>query len=225
MLQFLPYLAAAYGGYKGYQGAKDAGGSGLERILGGITGAYTGYTLGSSGMALAPQSAATKAFAASQPQILARLPGAYNAQSSIPGMIDQSNLPPSMRNANLNAAQKIANQNRGGSLLDILRVGGGADEGHGVHGRASRRAEDGLRQEDGAGRADARGGGERGGDPGGDPEGHAHGVEDRHDQGLRDERLRLPLQRCARPLPETPRSVSTRPPPPETALVRGLARL
>ena len=129
MLQFLPYLAAAYGGYKGYQGAKDAGGSGLERILGGITGAYTGYTLGSSGMALAPQSAATKAFAASQPQILARLPGAYNAQSSIPGMIDQSNLPPSMRNANLNAAQKIANQNRGGSLLDILRVGGGADEG------------------------------------------------------------------------------------------------
>jgi hypothetical protein len=42
----LPYLAAAYGGYKGYQGAKDSGASGLQRILGGLTGAYTGYTLG-----------------------------------------------------------------------------------------------------------------------------------------------------------------------------------
>jgi len=47
MLQFLPYAMAAYGGYKGYRGAKESGASGLGRILGGITGAYTGYNLGS----------------------------------------------------------------------------------------------------------------------------------------------------------------------------------
>ena len=49
MLQFLPYALAAYGGYKGYRGAKDSGASGLGRILGGITGAYTGYNLGQLG--------------------------------------------------------------------------------------------------------------------------------------------------------------------------------
>ena len=54
MLQFLPYAMAAYGGYKGYRGAKDSGASGLGRILGGITGAYTGYTLGSTGMSMFP---------------------------------------------------------------------------------------------------------------------------------------------------------------------------
>jgi hypothetical protein len=49
MLQFLPYALAAYGGYKGYQGAKDAGASGLQRILGGALGAYSGYNLGQVG--------------------------------------------------------------------------------------------------------------------------------------------------------------------------------
>ena len=43
MLQFLPYALAAYGGYKGYQANKKAGASGLNRILGGITGAAMGY--------------------------------------------------------------------------------------------------------------------------------------------------------------------------------------
>ena len=37
MLQFLPYALAAYGGYKGYKASKDAGGSGLQQILAGIT--------------------------------------------------------------------------------------------------------------------------------------------------------------------------------------------
>jgi len=127
MLQFLPYIAAAYGGIKGYRGAKESGASGLGRILGGITGAYTGYTLGSTGLSMFPGSAATKAFTASQPAFLANLPGAYNPQSSVTGMIDQSGLPPSMRNPNLNAAQQITNQNRGSSLLDILRKGGKSD--------------------------------------------------------------------------------------------------
>ena len=118
-LAFLPYIAAAYGGYKGYKGAKDAGASGIGRLLGAAGGAYSGYTLGSTGMSMFPGSAATKAFTASQPAFLANMPGAYNPQSSVSGMVDQSGLPPSMRNPNLNAAQQVANQNKGGSLLDI----------------------------------------------------------------------------------------------------------
>ena len=43
MLQYLPYALAAYGGYKGYQANKQAGASGLNRILGAITGATAGY--------------------------------------------------------------------------------------------------------------------------------------------------------------------------------------
>ena len=35
MLQFLPYALAAYGGYQGYQGAKQAGASGIGRLLAG----------------------------------------------------------------------------------------------------------------------------------------------------------------------------------------------
>ena len=106
MLQFLPYAMAAYGGYKGYKGAKDSGASGLGRILGGITGAYTGYTLGSTGMSMFPGSAATKAFAASQPAFLANMPGAYNPAQTSPF-----------------SANTIAQteQQQGGNLLDILK--------------------------------------------------------------------------------------------------------
>jgi len=43
MLNVLPYALAAYGGYKGYQANKQAGASGLQRILGGLTGAAAGY--------------------------------------------------------------------------------------------------------------------------------------------------------------------------------------
>ena len=43
LLQYLPYALAAYGGYKGYQANKQAGASGLNRILGGLTGAAAGY--------------------------------------------------------------------------------------------------------------------------------------------------------------------------------------
>ena len=43
MLQFLPYALAAYGGYKGYKASKDAGGSGIQRLLAGATGAVAGY--------------------------------------------------------------------------------------------------------------------------------------------------------------------------------------
>ena len=121
MLQFLPYALAALGGYQGYRGAKESGASGIGRILGGLTGAYGGYTLGSAGMGMFPGSAATKAFTASQPAFLANMPGAYNPRSSVSGMVDQSGLTPSMRNPNLNAAQQVVSQNQGRSLLDILK--------------------------------------------------------------------------------------------------------
>jgi len=48
-LTLLTLATTAYGGYKGYRQAKDAGASGIGRLLGGATGAYTGYTLGKSG--------------------------------------------------------------------------------------------------------------------------------------------------------------------------------
>ena len=50
MLQFLPYALAAYGGYKGYKANKDAGASGINRILGGVTGATLGYFGGKAGL-------------------------------------------------------------------------------------------------------------------------------------------------------------------------------
>ena len=49
-IQFLPYALAALGGYRGYKGAKESGASGLGRILGAAAGAYSGYSLGSSGI-------------------------------------------------------------------------------------------------------------------------------------------------------------------------------
>ena len=118
MLQFLPYALAALGGYQGYRGAKESGASGLGRILGGLTGAYGGYTLGSAGMGMFPGSAATKAFTASQPAFLANMPGAYN-----PG---QAAVNP--RNLGVDKfGNMIPNRNYrvptdgGGSLLDILK--------------------------------------------------------------------------------------------------------
>jgi len=105
MLQFLPYALAAYGGYQGYRGAKDSGASGLGSILGGLTGAYTGYSLGSTGMSMFPGSAATKSFVASQPQFLRNMPGSYNPSNQL--------------------QQEIAagtNTSKGaGSILDILK--------------------------------------------------------------------------------------------------------
>ena len=43
LFALVPYALAAYGGYRGYKASKDAGGSGLQRLLAGATGAYLGY--------------------------------------------------------------------------------------------------------------------------------------------------------------------------------------
>ena len=50
-LALLPYALAAYGGYKGYQASKQAGGSGIQRLLGAATGAGLGYYGGQAGLA------------------------------------------------------------------------------------------------------------------------------------------------------------------------------
>ena len=121
MLQFIPYALAAYGGYKGYQSAKDAGASGIGRLLGAAGGAYGGYTLGSAGMSMFPQSAATKAFVASQPAMFASLPGAYNPQQPVRMSGFGEDIARGSYSDQLIAAH---NKQRGGSLLDILKKKG-----------------------------------------------------------------------------------------------------
>jgi hypothetical protein len=116
-LALIPYALGAYGGYQGYKGAKDSGASGLGRILGGITGAYTGYTLGSTGMSMFPGSAATKAFAASQPAFLASLPGAYNPGQAA---VNPRNLGVD-KFGNMVPNPNYKTPTDGGSLLDILK--------------------------------------------------------------------------------------------------------
>ena len=97
-LALLPYLAAAYGGYQGYRGAKDAGASGLGRILGGITGAYSGYTLGNMVPGTVPYSQLGQNFA------------------SLKGLPGQQIINP------MSANTIAQTQNQGGnSLLDILK--------------------------------------------------------------------------------------------------------
>jgi hypothetical protein len=103
-LALLPYVLGAYGGYQGYRGAKEAGSSGLGRILGGITGAYGGYTLGSMAPGAVSYSQLGTQYGSTMP-FLNKLPGQF---------IDQSALPPSMRNPNLNELPSK------GSIIDIL---------------------------------------------------------------------------------------------------------
>lgn len=96
-LAFLPYIAAAYGGYQGYRGAKESGATGLGRILGGITGAYTGYNLGSMVPGTVPYSQLGQNFAS-----LKGLPGQQITSPLSANTITQT-------------------QNKGGNLLDILK--------------------------------------------------------------------------------------------------------
>ena len=47
MIQFLPQALAVLGGIQGYRSAKQSGASGIGRLLGAGTGAFSGYQLGS----------------------------------------------------------------------------------------------------------------------------------------------------------------------------------
>jgi hypothetical protein len=79
MLQFLPYALAAYGGYKGYKANKDAGASGLNRILGGITGAAAGY-YGGKGLISGGSALNIPGFSAAQSKFtpFTQIPGVSN---------------------------------------------------------------------------------------------------------------------------------------------------
>jgi len=110
-LALLPYLAAAYGGYQGYRGAKESGASGLGRILGGLTGAYTGYSLGSMAPGAVPYNQLGQNFSAFK-----GLPG--QQISKVPFLGGD---PGTMQGL-------VGNEGKGASsLLDILRKGGKAD--------------------------------------------------------------------------------------------------
>ena len=78
MLQFLPYALAAYGGYKGYKANKDAGASGINRILGAVTGATAGY-YGGKGILAGGSSIGIPGFGPAQAQFanmsFTKLPG------------------------------------------------------------------------------------------------------------------------------------------------------
>ena len=83
----LPYALAAYGGYQGYRGAKESGASGLGRILGGLTGAYGGYTLGSMVPGTIPYSQLGQNFAALKglPGQAIATPQAFTGSTTLPG--------------------------------------------------------------------------------------------------------------------------------------------
>ncbi len=118
-VQFLPYALAAIGGYKGYKGAKDAGASGIGRLLGAASGAYSGYTLGSTGMSMFPGSAATQSFVASQPAFLRSMPGAYNPVQGPQAFTGSTTLPG--QSGGFIPASSAQQQQQGGNLLSILR--------------------------------------------------------------------------------------------------------
>ena len=126
MLHLIPYAMAAYGGYKGYKGAKDSGASGIGSIMGGLTGAYTGYSLGTAGMNMFPGSAAAQKFAAMPlTQSLGGIPGVPQARATVnpaqfPGVnkTGEATFASDMIRDQKNAG---VTQDGGGSLLDILR--------------------------------------------------------------------------------------------------------
>jgi len=123
-LALIPYALAAYGGIQGYKGARESGVGGLGSLLQGALGAYTGYSLGSTGMSMFPGSAATQKFAAMPlTQRLSSLPGVpqIGTAPTMPGNLSMETAGGSTYAKQLEAIQ---NQKKGGSILDILRKGG-----------------------------------------------------------------------------------------------------
>lgn len=123
MLQYLPYAMAAVGGYKGYKGAKDSGASGLQRILAGATGAFTGYNLGQVG-GFAQGAGFGNAASANFVPTFSSLPGVRG----LPGMGGAQDPYAQVRNLNDPAASienLVAKNNdqktSGESILDILK--------------------------------------------------------------------------------------------------------
>ena len=106
MLQFLPYALAAYGGYKGYKASKDAGGSGIQRLLGGVTGATLGYYGGKAGLAGGANLG---------------LPGFVSAQEKFTPFLQSSLVPQTVRNNAIEKAlQNEKNKNQSKTLFDLF---------------------------------------------------------------------------------------------------------
>ena len=123
-LALIPYALAAYGGIQGYQGARQQGVGGLGSLVRGALGAYTGYSLGSTGMSMFPGSAATQSFAAMPlTQRLSALPGVSQIGTApkMPGNLSMETAGGSTYAKQLEAIQ---NQKKSGSILDIFRKGG-----------------------------------------------------------------------------------------------------
>ena len=111
MIHLLPYALAAYGGYQGYKGAKDSGASGLGRLFGAATGAYGGYTLGTTGLSAFGSPATQRAFAASQPAFL---------KSGLFPQVKQpvAPMPRDLPQVKMGGTPPVAD--KGGSLSDLL---------------------------------------------------------------------------------------------------------
>ena len=123
MIQLLPYALAAYGGYQGYRGAKEAGASGLGRILGGISGAYGGYTLGSMVPGTIPYSQLGQNYSA-----LKGLPGQSMAPMINPRFLGTDKASGGTLVPNPNYVAPV--EKKASNLLDILkRQKEGAPEG------------------------------------------------------------------------------------------------
>ena len=124
MLHLLPYALAAYGGLQGYKSAKQAGVGGLGSLVHGALGAYGGYSMGSAGLGMFPGSAATGKFAAMPlTQSLSKLPGISQIQApGIPGMNATGEA--TFASDMIKKFPSNVEQNKSGSLLDLLRKQG-----------------------------------------------------------------------------------------------------
>tara|TARA_Y100000022_G_scaffold182469_1_gene175915 strand:- start:100 stop:1086 length:987 start_codon:yes stop_codon:yes gene_type:complete len=111
MIHLLPYALAAYGGYQGYKGAKDSGASGLGRLFGAATGAYGGYTLGTTGISAFGSPATQSAFIRSQPAFL---------KSGLFPQVKQTvaPMPRDLPQVKMGGTPPVAD--KGGSLSDLL---------------------------------------------------------------------------------------------------------
>ena len=111
MIHLLPYALAAYGGYQGYKGAKDSGASGLGRLFGAATGAYGGYTLGTTGLSAFGSPAIQRDFIASQPAFL---------KSGLFPQVKQTvaPMPRDLPQVKMGGTPPVAD--KGGSLSDLL---------------------------------------------------------------------------------------------------------
>jgi len=111
MLQFLPYALAAYGGYKGYKANKDAGASGINRLLGAVTGATAGY-YGGKGILAGGSNIGIPGFSAAQ--------SSFTPFTQLPGMSGLPFMPQ-------NTGPQIPLQRDASQLGSFAMQGGGAD--------------------------------------------------------------------------------------------------